>query len=232
MLIKPLKKTPSTISPEFLPPKTSHRLKNPLMRPKQQVVQKDEDLDDDEAELLPSGAWTSPVVKEALRRQVNKEKIFRSVWANLLRFVVFRMVVVLAEHVYKAYLADAYTQIVRKNSWTQLVGQDQGWFQFASLRKIQYVFVVGFLVGLVRLVWPQDQCYDLPLTETQRRLIGLRPLGSMKEADEEYAFTQKKRVFESRTGLSIDPPKYHEHSFEREHSFSDVVTELSKIWAN
>lgn len=219
-LFKPLRKRRSTLSPDFLPPKTlESTLKNPIIMPKvsqNTIVARDEELDDDDEYFVaaaPSGEWRSPVVREAMGRQVNKERIFRSVVGNLVRLLVFHLVRAIVEYTHRMYqMNDAYTQVVQRHTaWANLVRNDQGWVAtvLPYLWHVQYVFIVGLMVGVVRLAWPQDQCLDLPLTEKQRQLIGLRPLSrEHDEADHDYAYTQKKRLFEARTNLSVDAPKY------------------------
>lgn len=141
-----------------------------------------------EAGAAPPGEWMLPVVMEALERQVNKEAVFQGLWANVVRLIVFHFARLLCESAYKFYR--------RKSPWSTGTGS---WWLLTW--HVQWVFVGALLVGVVRLVTPQDQCRDLPLTARQRELIGLRAVDTA-------SLETQQRLYEARTGKSVKAPRY------------------------
>lgn len=211
-------KPPSTearLLGDFLPPALPQRGRNPILLPPVQAKSiVDDDLSSDE-ELVaaPTGEWTSPVVKEALRRQVNKEVQFKIVWRNILYFAAFHLFLLLAQYFFRLYQVAYYDEnkVYRAASWTQLhfgaVLERLTAFVASSYHHayhFQWVFVINVFIGAVRLCWPQDQCKDLPLTNKQRRLIGLKAEDDETDAD----FVVKLRLFAQESAQQLQVPKY------------------------
>lgn len=175
-----LTKTAGNLLPlDLFLPEPVVRTKNPIIArvPAPAVV--GEALD---SEPETESGWTNPAFKEALLRQVNKEKIFRGVIANVKKWFLFRMALALSEYLWRLYQINNYDEhrMYRDTVWRRT--QENHIYKkvealaaaaYTHLGQLQWVFLVLAAVGLVRLAWPQDQCKDLPLTNQQRRLIGL-----------------------------------------------------------
>lgn len=200
---------------DFLPPRLPQKGKNPIIiPPSQQPTAVDfEDLSDAEDVIsVPTGEWTSPVVKEALRRQVNKEKQFKIMWSNIISFAIFHLTLLMITYVVKLYQVTYYDEnkVYRPPGWLEVhfgnTIEKVTRFMANSYHHVyhlQWVFAVNILVCAVRLFWPQDQCKDLPLTSKQRKLIGLKELG---ETEEDGDFVLKQRLFAASQPLNV--PRY------------------------
>ncbi|QWU86536.1 hypothetical protein CA3LBN_000754 [Candidozyma haemuli] len=214
---KPLYHNRNILPQEFLPPKSAQSGKNKIIRQQEPAYNRDDDeLSDDEdaPTQAPSGEWMSPVMKVALSRQVNKERIFKTMCTSIFRLVGFHLVLLFVEYFYKLYqLNHSYSQVLRKHAaWARYVDSEQSWISTAwpHVRHLQWVFIIAIAISIVRLIWPQDQCVDLPLTEKQRQLLGLKSLaaGQIDDDDGDDGFAFKKRHFESKTKKSVLPPRY------------------------
>lgn len=213
----------ATILKDYLPPPLPQISHNPIILPEEHAnnAQVDEISDDDENDYsatTATGQWTSPVVKEALRRQVSKEKQFKSLWANLARLFVLRFSLLLIEYCINLYGVKYYdANTVYRNTWrTQLQATAAAEYArifmnktFTHVIHLQWVLVAVIIINLFKLLKPQDQCWDLPLTASQRKLIGLLQLGQnpLKD-DEDSAFVLKQRLFASQTSGPLMVPKY------------------------
>lgn len=202
---KPLSTRGTTLLKSFLPPPLPKKARNLIILNERPQLS----LSDDEDDLVsaPAGEWTSPVVLEALRRQVNKERQFKWAWANFIRLVVFHLTLLFSVYFYKLY----EIRYKQPQFWSQLgLSGDQDLIVqiYPYIRHLQWYFVFNIAVGIVRLVWPQDQCKDLPLTDKQRVLIGLKPITEAMDGDTEAELVIKKRLFQAKTSLSILVPKY------------------------
>ena len=61
-------------------------------------------------------------------------------------------------------------------------------FYILLLSKIVVVyFIINIVIPLIRLLKGQDQCYDLPLSINQRKLLGLR----VKDVPDDYVIDEK-----------------------------------------
>lgn len=213
---KPLYHNRSLLPHDFIPPKSDLTTKNIIMRPLQPTQgRNDDELDDDEElvdESTPTGEWMSPVMKEALSRQVNKERIFKNLYTNVFRLVGFHLFILFTEYFYKLYqLNHQYSQVLRKHAaWARYVENEKGLIPtfWPHVHHLQWIFIIAIVISLVRLVWPQDQCVDLPLTDKQRQLVGLKPLIAGQVDDEDDGFAFKKRKFELKAHRNITPPRY------------------------
>lgn len=166
----------------------------------------EDDEMDEEEEYMPTGEWTSPVVKEALRRQVNKEKEFKRFFVNVILFVLFRYVLYIAKDVKDAIYESQ--PIPFQNNYESYLPLRQNetdsgsFFSYAGIIR-KSVFLILFLnaaTSLYKLLKKQDQCLDLPLTEKQRGLIGLSVGSSEQETPEnveskDTELILKKRMF-------------------------------------
>lgn len=200
---KPLSTRGTTLLKDFIPPPLPQKARNLIIVPDMRVEESDDDLDFSKA---PAGEWTSPVVKEALRRQVNKEGRFKAVWKNVVWLVLFHLTLLFGEYFYKLY----HMQEGRRNIWVDLREENQELLAtvYPYIRYLQWIFVVNIAVGAVSLLWPQDQCKDLPLTERQRKLIGLAALKTEAEGEVDSELIVKQRLFEAKTSQPIKVPKY------------------------
>lgn len=202
---------------DFIPPRIKQKNKNPIIVSSAQCIY-DKNHDDEPLDA-PSGEWTSPVILEALNRQVNKEQQFKTLWTNLARLFSFHMIILSGEYLYQLYKIAYYdeNQMYRNTIWTKLYSLQE--FQtiysyalvgYAHIRDLQWILVAIIVVNAVRLIRPQDQCKDLPLTNQQRELIGLQPLEQFAdEADENNSsLIIKQRLFKAKTSVPLVVPKY------------------------
>ncbi|RKP29804.1 hypothetical protein METBISCDRAFT_31412 [Metschnikowia bicuspidata] len=197
---------------DFMPPRANPKAGNPI------IVSSDYKHKETVAIDVPRGQWTSPVVEQALRRQVNKEQQFKALWANVVRLFFFHMALLLGQYLYQLYLT-AYcdeNQMYRNTMWTRIYSlrSFQGALSYAAaayghVRTFQWVFVALIAANVVRFVRPQDQCRDLPLTKQQRELIGLLPLDEHSETDGvDSDLIVKQRLFRVTTSTPLLVPKY------------------------
>lgn len=224
---KPLSIEGPMLPQSMIPPPLKQTARNPFIvseeAPGVSNANDFEDLDDDD-ELFslsaPTGEWTSPVVIQALRRQVNKERIFKGVWRNILLFAFFHLSLLFIAYFYQLYRLRFYDEnsVYRNDAWSQFERLE--FFVHVSelvvkasqfAHHFQWFFVLKVVWGVVQLVRPQDQCTDLPLTNKQRELIGLKPVTSASDDDESQAeLVIKERMFESAQHVPIKVPKYRQ----------------------
>lgn len=167
-----------------------------------------EDLSDDETPTTnPTGEWTSPIMKQALARQINKEYYLKKLLKNVLFFVFFTLVKSLVGKIIFLYLAKKVYPPVDTSQYDVS-------FTVAS-RIIVSLFVINITISIVKLIKGQDQCLDLPLSDKQRQLIGLLIQDrdddeSLKEHREEEAaeLTLKQRQYQLHNQQSYKLPKY------------------------
>lgn len=202
---------------DFLPPRITPRNKNPIVVAPQYRPFGNGDDDEDEFEA-PSGEWTSPVIQEALRRQVNKEQQFKTLWRRVASLFCFHMTLLLAEYLYFLYEITYHdeNQMYRNTMWTRLYSLKgfQSCFPYIlsayhHVRDLQWILVALIFTSIIRLFIPQDQCKDLPLTNHQRSLIGLKPLeenGEVEGVDSNLIV--KQRLFKATTSAPLLVPKY------------------------
>lgn len=201
---------------DFIPPRIKQKNKNPIIV--STGYKGNQEAADDESVDAPSGEWTSPVISEALRRQVNKEQQFKALWANVVRLFAFRMTLLFGEYLYHLYKVAYHdeNQMYRNTMWTRLYSLKQ--FQiaysyalvgYAHIGDFQWILVALIAFNIVKLIRPQDQCKDLPLTNQQRELIGLQPLEQLTEDDgASSSLIVKQRLFRAKTSVPLMVPKY------------------------
>lgn len=211
------------LSKSFMPPPLQQTARNPLIvsgNTEPASYSPDLDIDDDldDVSKAPTGEWTSPVVIQALRRQVNKERIFKSVWRNCLRLVFFHLSLLFAAYLYQLYQIRFHDENrpYRNDVWSQWEHL-QVYRQVSELvisvsrflHHLQWFFILKIVVGTARLLRPQDQCVDLPLTNKQRSLIGLKQIKSGEDDDDlQNELVIKERLFESSQHHPVKLPKY------------------------
>lgn len=223
---KPMSMEGPILPNSMIPPPLKQTARNPFVvsdKPETFNINADfEDLDDDEddAHNGPTGEWTSPVVFQALRRQINKERIFKNVWLNIMRFVSFHLTLLFAAYFYRLYEIKFYDEnrIHRTDAWSRI--ERLPLFRQSSellikvghyLHYLQWYFIFRIFVGIIQLLRPQDQCTDLPLTNKQRKLIGLKLLNFGEDSEEIRAeLVIKERLFESSQQQPIKLPKYRQ----------------------
>lgn len=223
---KPMSFEGPILSKSFIPPPLQQSGRNPIIV-SQNFEQRNANLDyedlsddNDDIESSPTGEWTSPAVIEALRRQVNKEKIFKGVWRNILRFCCFHLALLFAAFFYKLYQLKFYDEnrLYRNDAWLQF---ERLQFVQATLgillqcavyvHHFQWIFILQVILGTIQLLRPQDQCADLPLTNRQRQLIGLKKINFGEDDEESKAdLVIKERLFESSGSQPLKVPKYHQ----------------------
>lgn len=197
---------------DFIPPRIQPRNRNPIVVSPQYKVNEDDCIE------APSGEWTSPVIAEALRRQVNKEQQFKALWTNATRLFFFHMSLLLGEYLYHLYQVTYHdeNQIYRNTLWNQIytLRSFQATYpyiiaSYAHVRDIQWIFLALIFFNLVALFRPQDQCRDLPLTNQQRELIGLQPNEEPSESEGENSdLIIKERLFKENTSIPLKIPRY------------------------
>lgn len=241
------------LSKSFIPPPLQQSGRNPIIvsqESEQEYVNADfEDLsdDNDEIQTSPTGEWTSPVVIEALRRQVNKERIFKGVRRDILRFFGFYLVLLFAAYFYKLYQLKFYNEnrLYRNDAWSQFERLKFAQTSFGILQQcnvyiyhVQWIFILQVVFGIVQLLKPQDQCADLPLTNRQRELIGLKQVNFGEDEEESKAdLVIKERLFESAVHQPIKVPKYqqlnefqkHDHRYVGQQQHDDAAIALANV---
>lgn len=136
----------------------------------------------------PTGAWENPIVKKALSRQIDLEYQFKVFLRNIFYLLVFSFVksavskfISIYELKVRSSQSPVYLQYEQKD--TTLLD-----FYLLLVSKIIMVyFIINIFVRLIRLLKGQDQCYDLPLSIKQRKLLGLK----VKDVPEDYVVDEK-----------------------------------------
>ncbi|OBA22889.1 hypothetical protein METBIDRAFT_9238 [Metschnikowia bicuspidata var. bicuspidata NRRL YB-4993] len=225
--IRPLIELGSVISNDYLPDSLHRQSRNPIIAYEESGKEKKkvnndeyEDLSDDELdkEAVPTGEWTSPVVREALARQVSKELQFKTLWTNILRLFSAHFFFVVTQKVVQIYWASHGLEASPDNAFlikffqphhveyaVTLVGKAH---EYA--RHLLWLFVVIIIFDIAMVLWPQDQCKDLPLTVKQRELIGLKsiPSGETGDVSDTASLEISQRLFESASTKPLHIPKY------------------------
>lgn len=207
---------------DYFPPQVTAKNRNPIVVPPSYKTCLSNGLGKECNEFnveVPSGEWTSPVVLEALLRQVSKEQLFKSLWANVIRLFTFHMTVALGEYLYQLYEVAYHdeNEMYRNTMKTQLYTLKT--FQvilgyltalYGHFKKLQWILIAAIFVNSVRLFLPQDQCKDLPLTNRQRELIGLPPMEdqAIEQEGSDSTLIIKQRLFQEKTSVPLSVPKY------------------------
>lgn len=151
---------------------------------------------------VPSGEWTSIVVQEALRRQVNTDTEFRRLGVNVLLVLAFQLAVRIARYVAALLQAEFSTPPGHFQRPTPTVP-----YMNYVVTAVYGLFFANIALALFRLLRSKDQCLDLPLTNRQRELCGLDPLVH----NDDTALKMKKRRFElAHQGTKTQVPRYEQ----------------------
>lgn len=162
----------------------------------------------------PTGEWFSPVFQEALKRQVNKEKEFRRFGYNVLYLMASKLLVgvydyfsILFHLKQLPFQGHLYVPQIKQNEEVENSGYSI--YSALAIQALEYYLMFNIVLAIYRLFKPQDKCRDLPLTEKQRKLLGLpdEPYHEDKDAD----LTIRRRHYESENaGLEtpLEVPKY------------------------
>ncbi|KAL4817807.1 nuclear pore complex component-domain-containing protein [Aspergillus spinulosporus] len=134
------------------------------------------------------GKWRHPQLDEIVRRQqantFGDQNVRRLVWNGSALLATWAF-----GNTFKSYA-----------HWIQKTTEIPTYSDM-SLLMIQLLFVFNILVALYPLVRPKDEMPDIPLTPTQRALLGLNPSATSSPAPAtSYATPPKYRVSGSRAG--------------------------------
>ncbi|CUM67059.1 uncharacterized protein PRCAT00004748001 [Priceomyces carsonii] len=186
----------------FLPPNFkaySNRQKNRIpLKNIQQMLDRNkiefnegnEEADEaDEADLnsisnYPDSDWINPIFKEALRRQTSKTKEFYRLASVILIYLIYKLIRPIPKVL--AYIFHTEGRHIEDTNW------------------IMIPFWIFFFKTIYRLLKGSDQCYDLPLTNRQRTLLGLK-LMETSDDDLEAEIELRQRNFK---GKMQKVPKY------------------------
>lgn len=212
------------IPERFIPPRIEPKNRNPIVVTAQYESRLERNIQhwtDSEADAqsdVPSGEWTSPVIREALRRQVNKEQQFRTLWKSVAVLFVFHLTLSMGEHLHLLFRITYQdeNQMYRSTAWTRFYALKgvQTVLQYlrasyAHVKGLHWIMVAIIIVNAVRLFLPQDQCKDLPLTNQQRELIGLQLMEDSGDVDgTDSDLIIKQRLFKATTPEPLLIPKY------------------------
>lgn len=228
---KYLSGTGPILSNDFLPNALPQKAKNPIIAFEEPLdingrnnYDDWEDLNDEEEDTFfdnqnnPTGEWTSPVVKEALSRQVSKEIQFKTLWKNVVWLFGAHFFFLLSERIIQLHQINNHglNDKLKESILLQFISADVAQHVEPILKKIHiygrrllWLLVAIIIVNVVKFAWPQDQCKDLPLTLRQRELIGLKPLTEgIEDSTDDSNLILSKRLFESKSPQNLQVPKY------------------------
>lgn len=145
--------------------------------------QDDENVFEENGDYVnPSGDWMNPVMKQALNRQIDQEYEVKKLLKNLIyliTFILFKSLLKKVIYLYDLKLKSQPYYIYLKNNpkyETYFSSDDINLYLFVISNLIMLVFIINIIWPLIKVLKGQDQCYDLPLSEKQRKLIGLKAL--------------------------------------------------------
>ncbi|KAI5958993.1 uncharacterized protein KGF55_005647 [Candida pseudojiufengensis] len=176
----------------------------------------------------PTGIWESPIVKEAIARQIDLEYYMKVFIRNILYLLIillfrslFKKGIILYELHLKAqplYIQMIKTGIDKKIEDGSLI--DSFYFILVS-RLICLPSIINILFSFFKLMKGQDQCWDLPLSTKQRKLLGLNYKnkydGSI-DIDEDAELTLKQRRYDTDHVIPYKPiPKYVKNNESTKH---------------
>ncbi|KAI3405716.2 hypothetical protein KGF56_001322 [Candida oxycetoniae] len=164
----------------------------------------------------PTGEWENPIVKQAIKRQINMEYYIKMLLRNLLYFSLilsFESIlekIILMYHI-KLKAQPIYVQMIKENQ--QISRMLNSPYLLLIERLILVPSIICILISTFTLLKGQDQCWDLPLNSTQRKLIGLKVVETAEplsvDGKEDAELTLKRREYDAD---KIEPykviPKY------------------------
>ncbi|RLV96071.1 hypothetical protein JA1_000485 [Spathaspora sp. JA1] len=167
--------------------------------------EENEDIADDFHADNPSGDWASPVMKEALSRQIDLQSYVVKIFKNiifLIGFLLFKSLGKKLVYLYDLRVKSQPYYLYWNNKYESL---SENIYLIILSKILIGIFVINIIIPLIRIIKGQDQCYDLPLSEKQRQLIGLkvrdRPSNQVgkwegiDEVDESAELTLKQRRY-------------------------------------
>ncbi|KAI5968847.1 hypothetical protein CANMA_002021 [Candida margitis] len=176
------------------------------------TIEEDENLDE-YSSFSPTGEWENPIVKQALSRQVDLEFYTKS----LLRNVLYLIVLLLFKSLLKKFIILYEINLKAQPLYKQMMYNTRfdfdtvvGSIYFAIAEQILTTWpVVNILVSTIKLLKGQDQCWDLPLSHNQRKLIGLNVDEVDKDDENEADLIFKQRQYNNDHNLvNGNIPKY------------------------
>lgn len=118
----------------------------------------------------------SPYMKIALKRMINKSYEVGRLVVCLLLFTFYKLICAIV----------TLLRIKVELKGSSVRNKDTTLFTIMSY--VNYAIYVGLLlnilIAVVRLLKPQDKCLDLPLTDSQRKILGLPQIHSTDDIDE------------------------------------------------
>jgi nucleoporin POM34 len=183
-----------------------------------QLVNNDDMADMDEIQSHPTGEWINPIMKQALSRQINKQHELKKVLRNVVVLLVFALIKSFVNHymlVLQKINSKKNQQISKIKISDNLVDLNTNIYTAVVITIFVSYMVISSIISLTKLMKEQDQCLDLPLSDEQRRLIGLKVERSAIEPINDTGkqinaeLTLKQRQYELNHGVqNYMPPKY------------------------
>lgn len=202
----------------------------------------DDDIDGNENAANPTGEWFSPVVRDALQRQVRKEVEIKRIGWNLLYLLFFRLCVSIGNYILTLYefrrlpfqsLGGYYPPIKQEHIEPGTIG----FYTILAVRVVYGFFIFNCLVAAYRQTKGQDQCFDLPLTNKQRQLLGLKvdlaldhiPFNQEGSDDNAAELTLKQRRFELQHKDDYVLPKYNKSNIYSTQTYNPTFSADEKL---
>lgn len=110
---------------------------------------------------VPTGSWEHPSLAAIRSRTINKEQVLRTVFTNIVGLVIFNIILNSA----------SAASIIPESITAELAKFSQ--ITFYLVTALQGLFAFNITWNAYKLVKPQDTFEDLPLTPSQRKLMGL-----------------------------------------------------------
>ncbi|KAK6465292.1 nuclear pore complex component-domain-containing protein [Scheffersomyces coipomensis] len=138
----------------------------------------EDELDDNDvfnSNRSATGEWMNPIVKQALARQINKEYELKKCMKFILAIIAFALIKSLVLRMYILFqLKQIKLKVEYKLHSARILAINDNVYIILFSRLIIGIFFINILISLINLFRDQDQCYDLPLSDEQRALIGLK----------------------------------------------------------
>lgn len=173
-------------------------------------INEDDIIDDDDPNNdNPQGSWENPIVKEAISRQINLEYQMKSLIRNIIYLMIFilfkssisKLLVLLLNARSISSTKESDSQLYNYSHNNHMIipqSSSSSSISVSNTRTIAFYFVlitkliIGyFIISIIiagfKLLKGQDQCYDLPLTIHQRKLLGLK----VNDVPEDYIIDEK-----------------------------------------
>lgn len=166
------------------------------------------------------GDWINPVVREALQRQKNSEREAKRLVINILYALIVKLLLSFFKYLTFLFEASSIPSGLSTIYWSlqeNHLTETIIFYVEVCLKFLYALFGMNCVISIYHLASKRDQCYDLPLTKKQRRLLGLNPVqdsqGSQDSQEElstyndaELITKRRKRDLLSKTSEHF--PKY------------------------